>query len=103
MAYTHYSTYGRKRAKLLEGLGVAVRARRTELGLTMRALAKNAGVSERFLVQLEGGVGNISVARLEDLAEALGTTGAELLARGARLPERVSVIALVGLRGAGKS
>ena len=46
----------------------------------MRALAKAAGVSERFLVQLEAGEGNISVARLEDVAEALGTTGAELLA-----------------------
>lgn len=95
------------RTKLLRGLGAAVRARRGELGLTMRALAKSAGVSERFLAQLEAGEGNISVARLEDVAEALGTSGAELLARAssARAPaaDERRVIALVGLRGAGKS
>lgn len=72
----------------------------------MRALAKAAAVSERFLVQLEAGEGNISVARLEDIAEALGTTGAELLAGAVRAeasPRGPSIIALVGLRGAGKS
>lgn len=72
----------------------------------MRVLAERAGVSERFLVQLEGGEGNISVARLEDVAEALGTSGAELLAAASR-PTSASphrpVVALVGLRGAGKS
>jgi XRE family aerobic/anaerobic benzoate catabolism transcriptional regulator len=85
---------------------VAVRATRTERVLTLRALAKIAGVSERFLVQLESGEGNISVARLEDVAEALGTTGAALLASASRpraATEDPSVIALVGLRGAGKS
>ena len=72
----------------------------------MRALAKAAAVSERFLVQLEAGEGNISVARLEDVAEALGTTGAELLSQGARAksaPRAAGMVALVGLRGAGKS
>lgn len=65
-------------------------------------------MSERFLVQLEAGEGNISVARLEDVAEALGTTGAELLAQASR-PRAANgaagpfVTALVGLRGAGKS
>jgi XRE family aerobic/anaerobic benzoate catabolism transcriptional regulator len=73
----------------------------------MRALAKKAAVSERFLVQLEAGEGNISVARLEDVAEALGTTGAELLASASRSVSASSspagIVALVGLRGAGKS
>lgn len=93
------------RAKLLCGLGTSVRALRTERGLTLRALAKNAGVSERFLVQVEAGEGNISVARLEDLAEALGTTGADLLAQAGRVTSEAgrAMIALVGLRGAGKS
>ena len=99
---------GDRRAKLLEGLGSAVRALRSERGLTLRGLAKVAGVSERFLVQLEAGEGNISVARLEDVAEALGTTGAELLAQASRARPATGtngpgVIALVGLRGAGKS
>src|SRR5512141_635503 len=88
-----------RREALLRTLGAAVRARRNELGLTMRALAKRAGVSERFLVQLEAGEGNISVARLEDVAEALFTTGAQLLAAAAA----AGIVALVGLRGAGKS
>jgi len=95
------------RERLLRDLGAAVRARRTELGLTMRVLAKKAGVSERFLVQLEAGEGNISVARLEDIAEGLGSTGAELLATASRglkaATDARSIVALVGLRGAGKS
>lgn len=85
-----------------------VRARRGELGLTMRALGARAAVSERFLAQLEGGDGNISVARLEDVAEALGTTGGELLSSASHAlrsagSEARPVLALVGLRGAGKS
>lgn len=96
------------RERLLRDLGATVRARRGELGLTMRTLAKKAGVSERFLVQLEAGEGNISVARLEDVAEGLGTTGAELLAsasrsRAVKTTRGRSIVALVGLRGAGKS
>lgn len=98
------------RARLLQGLGVAVRSRRREQGLTRRALSERAQVSERFLVQLEGGEGNISVARLEDVAQALGTTGATLLQLGeaeasarAVAPPPARAVALVGLRGAGKS
>lgn len=63
-------------------------------------------MSERFLIQLEAGEGNISVVRLEDVAEGLGTTGADLLAiasRGAPKASSPRMIALVGLRGAGKS
>ena len=93
-----------KRTALLRGLGAAVRARRTECGLTLRALAKKAEVSERFLVQLETGEGNISVARLADVADALDTTGSELLAKAGdvRTPPR-RIVSLLGLRGAGKS
>jgi XRE family transcriptional regulator, aerobic/anaerobic benzoate catabolism transcriptional regulator len=91
-----------KRAQLLLALGSAVRARRAERGLSRRALAERAGVSERFLVQLETGEGNISVARLQDVAEALETTAAELLSVKPALPSR-GVVALLGLRGAGKS
>jgi len=99
-----------RRAAVLRALAAAVRARRAESGLTLRALAVLAGVSERFLVQLESGEGNISVARLYDLADALGTSPAELLSpSGAavktpvRPRARGNVIALLGVRGAGKS
>jgi XRE family aerobic/anaerobic benzoate catabolism transcriptional regulator len=70
----------------------------------MKALAATAGVSERFLAQLETGEGNISVARLQDVAEALGTTASALLdvrADAASAPRKV--VSLLGLRGAGKS
>lgn len=96
----------RSSARLLRQLGLVVRARRSELGLTLRALAAQASVSERFLVQVEAGEGNISVARLEELAEALSLSAAELLTRASRAREASSarcVVALVGLRGAGKS
>ena len=98
------SARGERRTRLLRGLGAAVRAARTERGLTLRALAKTARVSERFLVQLETGEGNISVARLADVADALGTSASELLARGAEHPAGLDrVVALLGLRGAGKT
>ena len=99
---------------LLGALGVAVRARRAEKRLTMRELGENAGVSERFLVQLETGDANISVARLEDVAEALGTTAARLLTEASAQPRahaqgivaastHAPIVALLGLRGAGKT
>jgi XRE family transcriptional regulator, aerobic/anaerobic benzoate catabolism transcriptional regulator len=101
----HYTADDRPaaRTKLLQSLGLAVRSRRTAMGLTMKTLAKTAGVSERFLAQLEAGEGNISVARLEDVAEALETNGADLLMQATVVRHRPEVIALVGLRGAGKS
>jgi XRE family aerobic/anaerobic benzoate catabolism transcriptional regulator len=92
------------REHLLEELGRAVRERRTERGLTLADLSKKAGVSTRFLADLEAGRGNISVLRLHDVAVALGTTASVLLddeARRARDAGRP--IALLGLRGAGKS
>jgi len=92
-----------RRKPLLAGLGASVRALRNERAFTLKALATVAGVSERFLVQLEQGEGNISVARLEDVAEALGTTGAALLMQAGKRESHTGAIALVGLRGAGKS
>ena len=95
-----------RRATFLASLGAAVRARRNERHLTLKALAESARVSPRFLLQLEGGEGNVSVARLLDIAEALGTTPAELLADAstrAPAPRARGVVALLGLRGAGKT
>jgi XRE family aerobic/anaerobic benzoate catabolism transcriptional regulator len=92
----------RKRSALLRALGAAVRARRTERGMTLRVLARHASVSERFLVQLETGEGNISIARLQDVADALDTSAAELLTREHVAPSR-SIVSLIGMRGAGKS
>lgn len=86
---------------LLVSLGRRARAIRQERGWTLRAVAERSGLSPRFLVQLEAGRGNISVRRLADVARALGTTPAALLSAADLAPPRV--IALLGLRGAGKT
>ena len=117
---------------LLGAVGAAVRRLREERGLSRRALSDESGVSERFLADLEGGTGNISVVRLAEVARALGTTAGALLREGESAPgdpastllaglsrdevheaERWlrarfgrgdgQLVALVGLRGAGKS
>src|SRR5436190_23708584 len=88
--------------RLLSGLGQRVRTLRLERRSTLRDLAGRAGLSERFLVQVEAGRANISVRKLASLAGALGTTPAELL-RGPGGERDLPVIALLGLRGAGKT
>lgn len=86
---------------ILAGLGRRTRAHRLTRGLTLRDVAERSGLSPRFLVQLEAGEGNISVRRLANVAAALDTTPAALLTdSGAPIP---AVIALLGLRGAGKT
>jgi XRE family aerobic/anaerobic benzoate catabolism transcriptional regulator len=137
-----------KRSALLAEVGQRVRGLRDAQGLTQRALADRSGVSPRYLAQLEAGDANMSVERLADVAEALGSSLPALLdpepsngqaahrapARGpelstlrgqvgalldgrdlgelkevrrwleARFAKRTApVIALLGLRGAGKS
>jgi XRE family aerobic/anaerobic benzoate catabolism transcriptional regulator len=92
--------------RLLETLGRRARALRTDAGLTLKELAARSGLSSRFLVQVESGEGNISVRKLAALAGALGTTPAALLSgatRGGARESALPVIALLGLRGAGKT
>jgi XRE family aerobic/anaerobic benzoate catabolism transcriptional regulator len=89
-------------AQLLRSLGNRVRALRAERGWTLKETARQSGVSTRFLVQLEGGVGNISVRRLAELAAALDTSPAALLAPPGTAEPPV-IVALLGLRGAGKT
>jgi XRE family aerobic/anaerobic benzoate catabolism transcriptional regulator len=93
--------------RLLGALGERVRALRGERRLTLQQLARRARLSPRFLVQVEQGAANISVRKLAGLAAALDTTPAALLAQPERPPRRtraaLPVVALLGLRGAGKS
>jgi len=86
---------------LLQSLGQRARARRLERGWTLRDIAERSGVSPRFLVQLEAGRGNISVRRLADVARALEVTPAWLISVPA--PDAEPIVALLGLRGAGKT
>jgi XRE family transcriptional regulator, aerobic/anaerobic benzoate catabolism transcriptional regulator len=87
---------------LLTQVGARVRAARDQLRLTRRELAAASGVSERFLAQLEAGAGNISLLRFAAVADALATTPAELLS-GLTADRSRPAIALLGVRGAGKS
>ena len=120
----------------LADLGNRVRAWRARRGMTRKALAADSGLSERFLADVEGGKGNVSINSLEAAARALNITVIDLLqdaprpalARAqsllARLDDsqldqafsllgsnfglkdehgREQRIALIGLRGAGKS
>jgi XRE family transcriptional regulator, aerobic/anaerobic benzoate catabolism transcriptional regulator len=86
---------------LLRSLGQRARARRLARGWTLREVAQRSGVSPRFLVQLEAGRGNISVRRLADVARALEVTPASLIELPVENAE--PVVALLGLRGAGKT
>jgi len=87
---------------VLVTLSQRARLLRQQQGLTLRLLAGKSGLSLRFLMDVEAGRGNISVKRLADLAGALQTTAAELVThhREDPLPR---VIALLGLRGSGKT
>jgi XRE family transcriptional regulator, aerobic/anaerobic benzoate catabolism transcriptional regulator len=129
----------RDKHPFLVTLGETVRTLRARRGMTRRALAAEADVSERHLANLESGVGNASILVLRQVADALGCPLTELfdagsgaspdatlirdllrnrsgddlqrarvaLSRlftdGARTGARLTRIALVGLRGAGKS
>jgi XRE family aerobic/anaerobic benzoate catabolism transcriptional regulator len=123
----------------LVALGERVRALRARRGITRKALAASAEVSERHLANLEYGLGNASILILLQVAQALQCSLAELigdvttsspewlllrellegrdeatlrrvrvhvgemLGTGGGNVARSSRVALIGLRGAGKS
>jgi XRE family aerobic/anaerobic benzoate catabolism transcriptional regulator len=123
--------------EFLQRLGERVREARARRGMTRKILARDSGVSERYLAQLESGQGNSSVLVLRQIAVALNLPLAELVRDengqsiellltqhflrrlpaaklaelrtqllhdyGAAAGERRRRIALIGLRGAGKS
>jgi len=125
-------------ADYLRLVGERVRETRARRGMTRKLLARDSGVSERYLAQLETGQGNISILLLRQIARALDipvealvlegpeppvdlvhtteflrrlpaaelTQARRLLVQhfgGVDLEARRGRIALIGLRGAGKS
>jgi transcriptional regulator with XRE-family HTH domain len=62
-------------------LGQAVRERRSELGLSRAAAARQWGVSAAWLANLEQGRSNSTLDRLHALAEAMGTPLSTLFRR----------------------
>ena len=122
----------------LKLIGERVRGARARRGMTRKMLARDSGVSERYLAQLESGQGNISILLLRQIARAMGLPLADLARDGPDRPveftlmrqllerlspeelaeahgllaerfgqavrgQRAGRIALIGLRGAGKS
>lgn len=123
-------------SQYLATLGRKVRDARARHGMTRRMLAHDSGISERYLAQLESGLGNFSIVLLRRLAKAIDVPVAELVSdepphpvaysllvermrrlKPAELSQasalltqrfgdrsgRAERIALIGLRGAGKS
>ena len=93
-------------AELLRTVGSRIRAARQTASMTLKDLAKASSVSERFLVALESGKTNVSILRLRDVAKALGTNLGEFVVgdiRTNRMSSKGPVVALLGLRGAGKT
>jgi XRE family transcriptional regulator, aerobic/anaerobic benzoate catabolism transcriptional regulator len=121
----------------LQTLGERVRKERGQKNMTRKTLAENSDVSERYVAQLESGLGNISILLLRQIATALNLNVIDLLqpadeksrellltqqllaslseAKLALLRKKImreinqsedkprDRIALIGLRGAGKS
>lgn len=113
-------------------VGARIRKAREARGLTRRELSERSGISQRYLAQVEAGEGNISVALLFRVAAALDRPVEGLLGRptpdeeAQRIAQLVAAadettrrnvlnmltahsgrrarrVALIGLRGAGKS
>jgi XRE family transcriptional regulator, aerobic/anaerobic benzoate catabolism transcriptional regulator len=85
---------------LLE-LGRHIRALRLRRGLSQEQLAQLAGLSPRYVSQIEAGRGNVSILRLLELSDALAVPLPELVRIDANRYH--PFVALLGLRGAGKS
>ncbi len=85
-------------AQFLVTMGQQVREARERRGLARKAIAQSAGVSERYLAQLEAGEGNASVLLLRSVARALDVPLPELLdARGRSVEQRLIRRLLEGL------
>lgn len=95
-------TSPRPARRLLEALASKIREARKRRGLSLEEAARRASLSRRFLVEIEAGRTNPSIGKLAALASAFGVPLRELcdLPLGGAPPHR---IALLGLRGAGKS
>lgn len=87
----------------LSRLGERVRAWRASNGMTRKSLAAASGVSERYLAQLEAGQGNISVLLLRKVARAMSVPVEKLVREESDRDAGGRRVALIGLRGAGKS
>lgn len=66
----------------LRRLGERVRNLRNQRGMSRKALAQHAKVSERYLAQLEAGKGNVSIVLLRRIARAIAMPLTQLVHEG---------------------
>jgi XRE family aerobic/anaerobic benzoate catabolism transcriptional regulator len=88
---------------MLKNLAATIRGLRKDHGWSRRELASRAKLSERFLAEIEGARANPSLLKIAELARALGTTPDVLIRQQPAAAGGRTVVALLGLRGAGKS
>src|ERR1700757_2626886 len=79
-------------AEYLPLLGERIRAARARRGMTRKILARDSGVSERYLAQLETGHGNISIILLRQVAQAMSLPLAELVREGPEHPVELALL-----------
>ncbi len=60
-------------------LGEAVRARRSDLGLSQEELAHLSGVDRSHMGKIERGERNVTILNIKRVAAALGTSPSKLL------------------------
>jgi XRE family transcriptional regulator, aerobic/anaerobic benzoate catabolism transcriptional regulator len=77
----------------LRRLGERVRTMRNRRGMVRKALAQQARVSERYVAQLESGLGNCSIVLLRRIARALGLPIEELVYDRPDRPVEATLIA----------
>ncbi|MEM1449269.1 MAG: shikimate kinase [Planctomycetota bacterium] len=87
---------------LLRELGRRIRRERESAALTVTELAERAGLSRRYVTEAEAGRANLTLLKLARIATTLRLRLGELCDLPDVGPPRER-IALVGLRGAGKS
>ena len=56
----------------LAELGTRLRTMRALRGMSRRVLSKSSGLSARYIAQMEGGKGNVSIMLLRQLSDAMG-------------------------------
>jgi len=88
---------------LLRELARRLREARRASGLSVSDLATRSGLSRRYVTEVEAGRANPTLVKLVRLSEALDLPLARLVDFGARGRPRSGRVALIGLRGAGKS
>jgi len=86
----------------LRALGARLREQRARTGQSLSEVAREAGLSRRYLTEAEAGRANPSALVLLRLTAVLGVSLGDLLDTALSRPARERV-ALVGLRGAGKT